>query len=115
MFLPCFSQGFLNLQWTRWKRVAFTRLVAILPTFCIAYYSNIDHLSNMNDILNAVMSLQLPFAIIPVVAFTSNSHIMGDFVNGMYVSDIILHQYKVSVVKFHYIHPYFFFKSFLYL
>ncbi|KAK7573918.1 hypothetical protein V9T40_011109 [Parthenolecanium corni] len=76
-------EGFLNLQWTRWKRVAFTRLVAILPTFCIAYYSNIDHLSNMNDILNAVMSLQLPFAIIPVVAFTSNSHIMGDFVNGI--------------------------------
>lgn len=59
-----------------------TRSVAILPTFYLAYFSNIDDLSGMNDILNAVMSLQLPFAIIPVLAFTSNSYIMGEFVNG---------------------------------
>lgn len=57
-------------------------MVAILPTFYIAFFSNINDLSGMNDILNAVMSLQLPFAAIPVVAFTSNRHIMGEFVNG---------------------------------
>lgn len=59
-----------------------TRCVAILPTFYLAYFSNIDDLSGMNDILNAVMSLQLPFAVIPVLAFTSNRYIMGEFVNG---------------------------------
>ncbi|XP_065215648.1 protein Malvolio-like isoform X3 [Planococcus citri] len=75
-------EGFLNLQWSRWKRVALTRLVAILPTFYIAFFNNIDDLSGMNDILNAIMSLQLPFAALPVVAFTSNRHIMGEFVNG---------------------------------
>lgn len=77
-------EGFLNLQWSRWKRVTLTRLVAILPTFCIAFFSNIDDLSGMNDILNAVMSLQLPFATLPVIAFTSNPHIMGEFVNGTF-------------------------------
>lgn len=37
----------------------------------------------MNDVLNAVMSLQLPFAVIPTIAFTSSVAIMGEFVNGI--------------------------------
>ncbi|XP_075210728.1 solute carrier family member malvolio isoform X3 [Lycorma delicatula] len=77
-------EGFLNLTWTRWKRVLFTRLVAILPTFYVAFFSKIEDLSGMNDLLNAVMSLQLPFATIPTIAFTSNPHIMGEFVNGIF-------------------------------
>lgn len=76
-------EGFLNLQWPRWKRVLVTRTVAIIPTFCIAYFNQIDDLTGMNDILNAVMSLQLPFAVIPTIAFTSSVAIMGEFVNGI--------------------------------
>lgn len=76
-------EGFLNLQWARWKRVLFTRLIAIVPTFLVAFYSKIDDLTGMNDLLNAVMALQLPFATIPTIAFTSNVAIMGDFVNGV--------------------------------
>ncbi|KAL3270632.1 hypothetical protein HHI36_021164 [Cryptolaemus montrouzieri] len=75
-------EGFLNLQWPRWKRVLFTRSIAIIPTFCLAFFSNIDDLTGMNDLLNAIMSLQLPFATIPTIAFTSNPQIMGEFVNG---------------------------------
>uniref|UniRef100_A0A1B6FA68 Protein Malvolio n=1 Tax=Cuerna arida TaxID=1464854 RepID=A0A1B6FA68_9HEMI len=75
-------EGFLNLTWTRWKRVLFTRAVAIVPTFFVAFYNNMADLSGMNDLLNAIMSLQLPFATIPTIAFTSNPHIMGEFVNG---------------------------------
>lgn len=76
-------QGFLNLQWQRWKRVLFTRMIAIVPTFCVAFFSNIEDLTGMNDILNAVMALQLPFAVIPTIAFTSSIAIMGEFVNGL--------------------------------
>ena len=76
-------EGFLNLQWPRWKRVLVTRLIAIVPTFFVAFYSNLDDLSDMNDFLNAVMALQLPFAAIPTIAFTSNSAIMGEFTNGL--------------------------------
>lgn len=75
-------EGFLNLQWARWKRVLFTRTIAIVPTFCLAFFSQIEDLTGMNDLLNAVMSLQLPFATIPTIAFTSNPQIMGDFANG---------------------------------
>ncbi|XP_031640180.1 protein Malvolio-like [Contarinia nasturtii] len=77
-------EGFLNLQWQRWKRVFFTRFIAIVPTFCVAYFSKIQDLNGMNDILNVVMSLQLPFALIPTIAFTSSAVIMGDFVNGIW-------------------------------
>ncbi|KAK9505310.1 hypothetical protein O3M35_009395 [Rhynocoris fuscipes] len=76
-------EGFLNLQWPRWKRVMFTRLVAIAPTFYVAFFSEINELSDMNDDLNAVMTLQLPFATLPTIAFTSNPRIMGEFANGL--------------------------------
>lgn len=76
-------EGFLNLQWKRWKRVFVTRTLAIVPTFCLAYFNNIQDLTGMNDTLNAVMSLQLPFAVIPTIAFTSSVLIMGKFANGM--------------------------------
>ncbi|KAL6421285.1 hypothetical protein ACFW04_011890 [Cataglyphis niger] len=76
-------EGFLNLQWARWKRVLFTRTIAIVPTFLVAFFANMDNLSGMNDILNAIMSLQLPFATLPTIAFTSSVQIMGEFRNGI--------------------------------
>ncbi|NXR08428.1 NRAM2 protein, partial [Semnornis frantzii] len=38
----------------------------------------------MNDFLNVLMSLQLPFALIPVLTFTSLPSIMKDFANGLF-------------------------------
>merc|ERR1719153_2059875 len=76
-------EGFLNLQWAKWQRVLFTRTIAILPTFFIAFYEEINQLSGMNDLLNCLMSLMLPFAVIPTITFTSNKKIMGDFANGL--------------------------------
>ncbi|KAJ8918139.1 hypothetical protein NQ315_011596 [Exocentrus adspersus] len=76
-------EGFLNLKWAMWKRVLFTRSIAMIPTFCTAFFSSLSDLTSLNDYLNAVMSLQLPFALIPTIAFTSNPRIMGQFVNGI--------------------------------
>ncbi|KAK3603173.1 hypothetical protein CHS0354_043006 [Potamilus streckersoni] len=75
-------EGFLQLKWKRWQRVLLTRTVAILPTILISIFSGIDDLTYMNDLLNVLMSLQLPFALLPVLSFTSNKCVMGDFVNG---------------------------------
>ncbi len=36
-------------------------------------------MTNLNDVLNAVMSIQLPFAIIPALCFSSSRLVMGDF------------------------------------
>lgn len=77
-------EGFLNLKWSRWHRVLVTRMIAVVPTFAVAFYSEIDQVTKMNDYLNAVMSLQLPFATIPTIAFSSSAIIMGEFVNGFW-------------------------------
>lgn len=76
-------EGFLNLKWKKWQRVLLTRTIAIIPTFGIAFYSKIQSLSGMNDLLNCLMSLMLPFAVIPTITFTSNKRIMGSFTNGL--------------------------------
>lgn len=76
-------EGFLNLHWARWKRVFVTRLIAIFPTMLLASYNDIGQLTGMNDILNTVMTLQLPFAVIPTITFTSSVAIMGQFASGI--------------------------------
>ena len=43
---------------------------------------DISDLTGMNDLLNAVMSLQLPFALIPCITFTASAQVMGAFKNG---------------------------------
>ena len=90
-------EGFLNLQWKKWQRVLFTRTIAILPTFMIAFYEHIENLSGMNDLLNCLMSLMLPFAVIPAITFTSNNTIMGDFTNGL-VSKLFAVSLSVMVI-----------------
>ncbi|XP_011700107.1 PREDICTED: protein Malvolio-like isoform X3 [Wasmannia auropunctata] len=90
-------EGFLNLQWARWKRVLFTRTIAIVPTFLVAFFADMNNLSNMNDVLNAIMSLQLPFATLPTIAFTSSAQIMGEFRNGI-VNKIVSTALSILVI-----------------
>lgn len=90
-------EGFLNLKWKRWQRVLLTRSIAIAPTIFIASYRGIEDLTDMNDLLNVLMSLQLPFALIPILAFTSSKRIMGDFRNGV-LSQVITVCLSVAVI-----------------
>ncbi|KAH3715576.1 natural resistance-associated macrophage protein 2-like [Dreissena polymorpha] len=76
-------EGFLDLKWKRWQRVLMTRSIAILPTILLAAFKGVLDLTYMNDLLNVVMSLQLPFALLPVLTFTSSPSVMGVFVNGI--------------------------------
>lgn len=79
-------EGFLKLSWSRWKRVLFTRSIAIAPTLIIASYKGIDDLTGMNDILNVLQSLQLPFAVLPLLTFTNDKNIMREFKNNKIVN-----------------------------
>ncbi|XP_078104375.1 natural resistance-associated macrophage protein 2-like isoform X2 [Sander vitreus] len=76
-------EGFLNLRWSRFARVLLTRSVAIIPTLLVAIFQDVEHLTGMNDFLNVLQSMQLPFALIPILTFTSLTSIMNDFANGM--------------------------------
>ncbi|KAE8298733.1 Natural resistance-associated macrophage protein 2 [Larimichthys crocea] len=76
-------EGFLNLRWSRFARVLLTRSIAITPTLLVAIFQDVHHLTGMNDFLNVLQSMQLPFALIPILTFTSLTSIMNDFANGL--------------------------------
>ncbi|KAM9444552.1 natural resistance-associated macrophage protein 2 isoform 2-T3 [Clarias gariepinus] len=77
-------EGFLNLRWSRFARVLLTRSIAIFPTLLVAIFQDVTHLTGMNDFLNVLQSMQLPFALIPILTFTSLTSIMNDFANGLF-------------------------------
>ncbi|TMW61115.1 hypothetical protein Poli38472_013578 [Pythium oligandrum] len=78
-------EGFLNLRLSPWKRVAFTRCVALVPALVVAILSeeNPQDSDRMDEMLNVLQSIQLPFALLPVLVFTSSKRIMGDFANSV--------------------------------
>ena len=69
-----------------------------------------DRLTEMNDFLNALMSLQLPFALFPLITFTSSRRVMGDFVNG-FVTKIIAFSISVIVISVNFAFVYFYVRS----
>lgn len=74
-------EGFLDIKWARWKRVLLTRSLAIAPTLSLALsVSNLEDLTGMNDKLNVLMMMMLPFALIPLMIFSSSERLMGKFV-----------------------------------
>ncbi|CAK4070176.1 unnamed protein product [Aphanomyces euteiches] len=77
-------EGFLNIRLPPWKRVALTRAVALVPALSVAIWSDADSSDSdsMNEFLNVLQSVQLPFALIPILHFTSNPLLMGPFANG---------------------------------
>ncbi|KAJ1363452.1 Manganese transporter smf1 [Parelaphostrongylus tenuis] len=73
-------EGFIQVSWPKWKRVLVTRAIAILPTLAVTFIANgVNNLTGMNDFLNCVQMVQLPFALIPIITFTSSQKIMHDF------------------------------------
>ncbi|KAF1315044.1 Metal ion transporter, partial [Globisporangium splendens] len=79
-------EGFLNLHLSPWKRVALTRCVALVPALAVAMLSqeHPEDSDRMDEFLNVLQSIQLPFALLPVLVFTSSKQIMGPrFANGM--------------------------------
>ncbi|XP_035112656.1 natural resistance-associated macrophage protein 2 isoform X4 [Callithrix jacchus] len=76
-------EGFLNLKWSRFARVVLTRSIAIIPTLLVSVFQDVESLTGMNDFLNVLQSLQLPFALIPILTFTSLRPVMSDFANGL--------------------------------
>lgn len=77
-------EGFLNLKWPRWQRVLLTRSIAIAPTLAVTIYRDINSLTGLNDYLNALMVLQLPFAVLPTLTFSSSKIVMGKFANNLF-------------------------------
>ena len=73
--------GCLQVQLAPWKRVAFTRLFALGPAMAVAIGTGSDTslFNNINEYLNVLQSVQLPFAMLPVLHFAASRDIMGRF------------------------------------
>nr|XP_045003332.1 natural resistance-associated macrophage protein 1 [Jaculus jaculus] len=78
-----YQGGFLRLRWSRFARVLLTRSCAILPTVLVAVFRDLRDLSGLNDLLNVLQSLLLPFAVLPILTFTSMPAVMQEFANGL--------------------------------
>nr|WP_205397551.1 Nramp family divalent metal transporter [Streptococcus lutetiensis] len=76
-------EGFLKLRLPQWLIRLVTRLAALAPVMIVAvlYGSQESVLDQLIVYSQVFLSLALPFSIFPLVYFTSNRKIMGDFVN----------------------------------
>ena len=74
-------EGFLHLQVKPWLRRLLTRLVAIIPALLTIIWFGEGSTTSMLILSQVILSLQLSFAVIPLIMFTSDRKLMGEFVN----------------------------------
>jgi manganese transport protein len=78
-------EGFINLRIRPWLRRLVTRLIAIVPAVIVTAMYGERGTGPLLILSQVVLSLQLPFAVFPLVSFTSDRAKMGDFVNPTWV------------------------------
>jgi manganese transport protein len=88
-------EGFLNIRLRPWLRRLITRLVAIVPAVICAVYYGERGTANLLIFSQVVLSLQLSFAVVPLVMFTNDRRKMGEFVNSLWLK---LLAWSVAVV-----------------
>ncbi|WOK99644.1 metal transporter Nramp6-like [Canna indica] len=73
--------GFLNLPLKKWIRSLITRSFAIVPTITVALFFDASDsgLDILNQWLNVLQSVQIPFALIPLITLVSKEQVMGVF------------------------------------
>ena len=72
-------EGHLNLRIQPWVRRLITRMLAIIPALFTVIYFGEGGTGKLLVLSQVVLSLQLGFAIIPLIHFVSNKKLMGDF------------------------------------
>jgi manganese transport protein len=78
-------EGFLNLRLKPWVRRLITRLVAVVPALVVAILYGEKGTGQLLVFSQVVLSLQLSFAVVPLVLFTNDKLKMGVFVNKPWV------------------------------
>ena len=81
-------EGFLQLRLPSWLRRLATRLIAIVPALIAIIFFGERSTGSLLVFSQVILSLQLPFAVIPLVMFTSDRRLMGDFVNPFWLKTL---------------------------
>ncbi len=75
-------EGFLNLRLPAWLRRLVTRLIAIVPAVAVTALYGEQGTVALLILSQVILSLQLSFAVVPLVQFTGERRKMGPFANG---------------------------------
>lgn len=81
-------EGYLNLRISPRIRRLLTRVIAIVPTFLVVFYLGEKKLNDLLILSQVILSMQLGFAVIPLIHFTSSDKIMGVFKNNFWVKSL---------------------------
>jgi len=73
-------EGFLNIRLRPWLRRLITRLIAIIPAVIVTMMYGESGTAKLLVFSQVVLSMQLSFAVIPLILFTSSRAKMGEFV-----------------------------------
>jgi manganese transport protein len=76
-------EGFLDLRLRPWVRRLITRAIAIVPAVIVSIVAGESGTAKLLVLSQVILSLQLSFAVFPLVQFTSDNAKMGEFVNGL--------------------------------
>jgi manganese transport protein len=74
-------EGFLRIRLRPWLRRLITRMVAIVPAVLVTFYYGESGTAKLLILSQVVLSMQLSFAVFPLVMFTSDKAKMGEFAN----------------------------------
>jgi manganese transport protein len=88
-------EGFLNIRIRPWLRRLITRGIAIIPAAIVAVMYGESGTAKLLIMSQVVLSMQLSFAVFPLVKFTSDKTKMGEFVNRLWLKSLA---YLVAVV-----------------
>jgi manganese transport protein len=75
-------EGFLDLSIPCWQRRLITRAIAVVPAFVAIAWLGDNAIGLLLVLSQVVLSLQLPFAIWPLVRLTGDRKVMGPFASG---------------------------------
>ncbi|MCK0203107.1 Nramp family divalent metal transporter [Ornithobacterium rhinotracheale] len=78
-------EGFLNLRLKPWVRRLVTRLIAVIPAMIVAILYGEKGTNELLILSQVILSMQLSFAVIPLVKFTNSKTKMGRFVNTLWI------------------------------
>ncbi|HEX4286696.1 MAG TPA: Nramp family divalent metal transporter [Terracidiphilus sp.] len=74
-------EGFIHLRVAQWLRRLITRGLAIIPTIIVVAINGEQGTERLLILSQVILSLQLSFAVVPLVIFTGKRSLMGEFVN----------------------------------
>ncbi|KAJ1977921.1 hypothetical protein H4R34_003395 [Dimargaris verticillata] len=73
-------EGFWQWKIKPWQRIAITRSIALVPSLVVGIVAA-DNLDSLGEILNVLQSIQLPFALVPIIKLTASTVVVGTFIN----------------------------------